>query len=153
MKLIGRIREMEKLDKLMRSSKSEFLAVYGRRRVGKTFLIRQYFDNEFDFYTTGLAKGNTTQQLTNFTIFINNYFSEHHAVPKNWLEAFNLLIKELEKTKTDKKQVIFIDEMPWLDTKKSDFMMGLEFFLECLGKREGQYCSHRLRFSSFVDAQ
>ena len=100
-KLIGRIREMEKLDKLMRSSKSEFLAVYGRRRVGKTFLIRQYFDNEFDFYTTGLAKGNTTQQLTNFTIFINNYFSEHHAVPKNWLEAFNLLIKGLEKTKSD----------------------------------------------------
>ena len=128
MELIGRIREIEKLDRLMASSKSEFLAVYGRRRVGKTFLIREYFNNQFDFYATGLAKGNTQQQLTNFTIFINNYFNTHHDVPQSWLVAFNLLIKELEKNETDKKRVIFIDEMPWMDTKKSDFMMGLEFF-------------------------
>ncbi|MFN8348701.1 MAG: ATP-binding protein [Spirosomataceae bacterium] len=128
MKLVGRSREIRKLDKLMGSTQSEFLAVYGRRRVGKTFLIRSYFNNEFDFYVTGLAKGNTKQQLTNFTIFINNYFSNQHAVPSHWLEAFNLLIKELEKRKSEKKRVIFIDEMPWMDTKKSDFMMGLEFF-------------------------
>ena len=128
MNLIGRVREMERLDKLVGSSKSEFLAVYGRRRVGKTFLIREYFNNQFDFYTTGLAKGNTQQQLTNFTIFINNYFSENHAVPENWLVAFNLLIKELERTKFNKKRIFFFDEMPWMDTKKSDFMMGLEFF-------------------------
>lgn len=128
MKLIGRVRETAKFNKIMSSSKSEFLAIYGRRRVGKTFLIREYFGQKFDFYATGLAKGNTNQQLTNFTIFINNYFSSQYAVPKNWLEAFNILIKELEKINTDKKQVIFIDEMPWLDTKKSDFMMGLEFF-------------------------
>lgn len=128
MKLIGRIREIQKLDKLVASTQSEFLAVYGRRRVGKTFLIRNYFKNEFDFYATGLAKGNTRQQLTNFTIFINNYFSNHHAVPSSWLEAFNLLITELEKKKSTDKRVIFIDEMPWMDTKKSDFMMGLEFF-------------------------
>ena len=128
MKLIGRIREIQKLDKLVASTQSEFLAVYGRRRVGKTFLIRSYFKNEFDFYATGLAKGNTKQQLTNFTIFLNNYFSNHYEVPSNWLEAFNHLIKELEKNKSAKKRVIFIDEMPWMDTKKSDFMMGLEFF-------------------------
>ena len=133
MKLIGRVREKEKLDKLIRSDKSEFLAVYGRRRVGKTFLLREYFNNQFDFYATGLAKGNTKQQLTNFNIFINNYFSENHATPNNWLEAFNLLMKELTNAKRSsaqapKKQIIFLDEMPWMDTKKSDFLMGLEFF-------------------------
>ena len=128
MKLIGRVREIQKIDRLMSSTQSEFLAIYGRRRVGKTFLIRDYFKNEFDFYATGLAKGNTKQQLTNFTIFINNYFSGSHVVPANWLEAFNLLIKELEQKKTTSKKIIFIDEMPWMDTKKSDFMMGLSFF-------------------------
>jgi uncharacterized protein len=128
MKLVGRLQEIKKLDKLVGSSKSEFLAVYGRRRVGKTFLIRTHFNNQFDFYATGLAKGNTQQQLTNFISFINNYFSEDHAVPDNWLLAFNLLTKELERTKTGKKRVLFFDEMPWMDTKKSDFMMGLEFF-------------------------
>lgn len=128
MAIIGRQQEIKTLDKLVKSPKSEFLAVYGRRRVGKTFLIRTYFDNTFDFYTTGLAKGNTQQQLTNFTVFINNYFEKDHAVPANWLLAFNLLIRELERTKTDQKKVLFFDEMPWIDTKKSDFMMGLEFF-------------------------
>jgi uncharacterized protein len=128
MKIIGRTREIERLTRLVQSPKPEFLAVYGRRRVGKTYLIREYFNNDFDFYATGLAKGNTKQQLTNFTIFINNHFSEYNEVPENWLLAFNLLIKSLEKQKSDKKRVIFIDEMPWMDTKKSDFMMGLEFF-------------------------
>jgi hypothetical protein len=127
-KLIGRIPEIKKLDKLVKSPKSEFLAVYGRRRVGKTFLIRSYFSNQFDFYMTGLAKGNTRQQLTNFTGFLNSSFSEENAVPENWLQAFQLLIKALERTPTDKKRVLFFDEMPWIDTKKSDFMMGLEFF-------------------------
>ncbi len=128
MKLIGRNREIEKLTRLVNSPKPEFLAIYGRRRVGKTYLVREHFDNQFDFYATGLAKGNTKQQLTNFSIFLNNHFSESNAVPDNWLLAFNLLIKALEKTKTDKKKVIFLDEMPWMDTKRSDFMMGLEFF-------------------------
>jgi uncharacterized protein len=128
MKLIGRTREIEKLNRLVNSPKPEFLAIYGRRRVGKTYLVREHFNNQFDFYATGLAKGNTKQQLINFTIFLNNQFSESNAVPENWLLAFNLLIKALEKNKTDKKRVIFIDEMPWMDTKKSDFMMGLEFF-------------------------
>ncbi len=107
MKLIGRVREVQKIDKLMSSAQSEFLAVYGRRRVGKTFLIRDYFKNEFDFYATGLAKGNTKQQLTNFTIFINNYFSGSNAIPANWLEAFNLLIRELESKKLHQKSNIY----------------------------------------------
>ncbi len=128
MKLIGRTREIEKLNRLTQSAKSEFLAVYGRRRVGKTFLLREHFKNEFDFYATGLANGNAKQQLTNFTIFINNYFGETHTVPQNWLSAFNLLVKALEKNPSNKKRILFFDEMPWMDTKKSDFMMGLEFF-------------------------
>jgi AAA+ ATPase superfamily predicted ATPase len=126
--LIGRKRELEKLEKLMQSPKSEFLAVYGRRRVGKTFLVQEYFNNHFDFYATGLAKGNTSQQLANFTIFLNNHFEEQHVAPTNWLQAFNLLIHALQKQQTGNKQVVFIDEMPWFDTRKSDFMMGLEFF-------------------------
>lgn len=112
----------------MASSKSEFLAVYGRRRVGKTFLIRSFFQNQFDFYLTGLAKGNTKQQLSNFAIFFQQYFSTEISTPADWLTAFHLLIKELEKKSDKDKIVIFIDEMPWIATPKSDFMMGLEFF-------------------------
>ncbi|MBL7791957.1 MAG: ATPase [Saprospiraceae bacterium] len=128
MTLTGRKRELEKLERLAQSPKPEFLAVYGRRRVGKTFLIRTYFNNQFDFYATGLAKGSTKQQLANFAIFIHKHFGDQSIVPANWLEAFNQLIGLLEKSRTGKKRVIFIDEMPWFDTRKSDFMIGLEFF-------------------------
>lgn len=128
MELIGRISEKQKLDNIMNSDKAEFLAVYGRRRVGKTYLIRQYFNNTFTFYATGLATGNTKQQLTSFGVFLENYFEGSKTNLANWFEAFNELQKQLSKLDVNKKKVIFIDEMPWMDTKRSDFMLGLEYF-------------------------
>jgi uncharacterized protein len=125
--IIGRDTERALLEKHIQSSKSEFIAVYGRRRVGKTFLIREYFQNKFTFYATGLANANTAKQLTSFTIFINQSFNTNYATFSDWLTAFQALIAELKKNK-DKKQVLFLDELPWMDTKKSDFITALEFF-------------------------
>jgi uncharacterized protein len=126
MKVLGRVAEIAKLLQITTSKKAEFVAVYGRRRVGKTFLIREYFNNEFCFYATGLANASTKKQLTGFTIFMNQSFEADYTTFNNWLEAFGALIKELKKCKG--KKIIFIDELPWFDTKKSDFISGLEFF-------------------------
>ena len=126
MKVIGRLREIKKMQQIKDSNKAEFIAVYGRRRVGKTFLIREFYKNAFSFYATGLANANTQKQLTSFSIFINQSFNTSHPTFNNWLEAFNILISELKKCEGPK--IIFIDELPWFDTKKSDFMTGLEFF-------------------------
>ncbi len=126
MKTLGRKEEIERLQKIAESKQAEFVAVYGRRRIGKTFLIREFFKNEFTFYATGLANANTQKQLTSFTIFVNQSFEKDYGTFNNWLEAFNVLIKELKKRKG--KKIIFLDELPWFDTKKSDFISGLEFF-------------------------
>jgi AAA+ ATPase superfamily predicted ATPase len=126
MKLSGRKAEIEKLQEISGSAKAEFVAIYGRRRIGKTILVREYFNNQFTFYATGLANANTKKQLTGFTIFINQSFETDYATFNNWLEAFGILIKELQKRKG--KKIIFLDELPWFDTKKSDFITGLEFF-------------------------
>lgn len=126
MKIIGRAFEQHKLTEIIESGKAEFVAIYGRRRVGKTFLVKEFFDNKFAFYATGLANSNTKTQLVNFTIFLNKSFNKEFRAPKNWLEAFSILQTELSHIQGDK--VIFIDELPWLDTKKSDFLTGLEFF-------------------------
>lgn len=126
MKIIGRTFEKQKLAEIIESGKAEFVAIYGRRRVGKTFLVKEFFDNKFAFYATGLANSNTKTQLVNFTIFLNKSFNKEFRAPKNWLEAFSILQTELSHIQVDK--VIFIDELPWLDTKKSDFLTGLEFF-------------------------
>lgn len=128
MKLIGRLREKEIIANCIRSDRSHFIALYGRRRVGKTFLVRQYFNNNFDFYVTGLAQGDQQGQLTNFTVALNNYSQDElHRSPANWLEAFSLLAKHLEGLKEGKK-IVFIDELPWMDTPRSKFIMGLESF-------------------------
>jgi uncharacterized protein len=126
MKVLGRNAELLKCKQIVNSSKAEFVAVYGRRRVGKTFLIKEFFNYEFTFYATGLHKGNTQKQLTSFTIFINESFHTTYEPFANWLAAFHCLINELKKKKG--KRIIFIDELPWLDTKKSDFLTGLDFF-------------------------
>ena len=126
MTIIGRQYEIKKLEEIMESDQPAFVAVYGRRRVGKTFLIKEFFKHQFTFYATGLANSNTKTQLTNFTIFLNKSFEKDFKAPKNWLEAFDLLQRELAKIEGNK--VIFIDELPWCDTKKSDFLTGLEFF-------------------------
>jgi uncharacterized protein len=126
MKVLGRNAELLKFKQITNSPKAEFVAVYGRRRVGKTFLIKEFFNYEFTFYATGLHKGNTQKQLTSFTIFVNESFNSTHEPFANWLEAFHILIKELKKKKG--KKILFIDELPWLDTKKSDFLTGLDFF-------------------------
>jgi uncharacterized protein len=126
MKLIGRTNEILKIKQIVASQKAEFVAVYGRRRIGKTFLIKEHFNYKFTFYATGLQKGNTQKQLTSFTIFLNESFNTNYEPFDNWLAAFNILIKELKKKKGEK--ILFIDELPWLDTKKSDFLTGLDFF-------------------------
>lgn len=126
--ILGREREKESINKYCNSSKSEFVAVYGRRRVGKTFLIKQHFNTDFTFYHTGLANAKTKEQLINFGISLKKYFpTAEIETPKDWLSAMLLLTENLEKLGTENK-IIFLDELPWMDTKNSSFLTAIEYF-------------------------
>lgn len=129
MEIVGRDSEKNEFDNILLSNKSEFVAVYGRRRVGKTFLIREYLLKETIFHITGIANVNTEIQLTNFTTALAKFdpSKTKNIAPENWFEAFHQLIKYAEKNKL-KRKVIFIDELPWLDTAKSNFIPALEHF-------------------------
>jgi len=95
--VIGRQKEIKQLEKVKNSRKSEFVVVYGRRRVGKTFLIREFFNYTFDFHLTGLANATTKQQLINFQVSIQRQSNlDISEIPKNWFNAFQLLIDHLE---------------------------------------------------------
>ena len=127
--VVGRKREIQQLGKILQSNKSEFLAVYGRRRVGKTFLLREFFNYQFDFQIAGLANAKTTQQLFNFhTALARQSSLAFKEQPKNWLTAFQRLMDYLETIQSNEKKVVFFDEMPWFDTKGADFVVGLEHF-------------------------
>ena len=128
---IGRENEIKALKKALASPKPEFLAVIGRRRVGKTYLIKETLKEQIDFTLTGLQHANKSDQLQNFVYALATFFPDYELgpKPKSWLEAFYALSKALEsKTNGDNKTVVFLDELPWLATKRSGFITGLGWF-------------------------
>jgi uncharacterized protein len=126
--ITGRENEIEFFHSVMESNKSEFVAVYGRRRVGKTFLVRQFFEDKFTFHITGLANAGTGQQLSNFSdCYKKTTGKTKFDKPANWKAAFQLLMAVIEKSK-HKRKVIFIDELPWFDTVNGGFIPALEHF-------------------------
>ena len=125
--IIGRKREIQELKDLYNSGKPEFVAVYGRRRIGKTYLVRELFNDQFAFYHTGLSPTELgpgalkVQQLQSFHSSLVRYGDTHSIIPGNWLEAFDRLIHLLEQKK-EPRLVVFIDELPWMDTERSGFV-------------------------------
>ena len=134
--IIGRKFERELLADAVKSQESELVIVYGRRRVGKTYLVNQFFDNAYTFKHTGVFQKNTRTQLERFASSLEEYSEKTVAVPENWYKAFDLL-KNYLKSVQSKKKIVFIDEMPWLDTPGSDFVSALEAFWNGWAAAEG----------------
>lgn len=136
--MVGRKTEIELLQNVIVSNKSELIAVYGRRRVGKTFLIRECYKKDIVFEVTGLFNGTMKDQLHNFTKALSSDSSrnKNYLVPVSWLDAFTLLEKKIDKLKSKKKKVVFIDEFPWIATARSKFLMAFENFWN-------HYCTRR----------
>ncbi len=127
-KIIGRIEEQEKLESCMSSDRAQLIIVYGRRRVGKTFLINEYFHNDFAFKLTGAHGKGKEVQLENFAFALGRKMHRKYTAPKNWNRAFEDLRDYLESLDDSKKQVVFLDELPWLDNQKSEFLSAFEWF-------------------------
>lgn len=127
--LVGRKNELKQLESIMNSNEAEFVVVYGRRRVGKTFLINTFFDDNYAFKLTGLAKKSKSEQLSNFAEALNRYGDgRKFTKPRTWFEAFNSLRALLEAKIEKGKQVVFIDELPWMDTRGSNLITAIEHF-------------------------
>ncbi len=125
--LIARKEEQKLLKNAFQDNRSHFIAVYGRRRVGKTFLIRETLGHSFTFSHAGLANGSFSQQLMSFYSSLKEYGLTDCVAPINWLEAFDLL-KQLIKQSDQNRKVVFIDELSWMDTRRSDLMVAIENF-------------------------
>lgn len=126
--IIGRTEEIYKLKRAYASEHSEFVAVYGRRRIGKTFLIRETFQGMFTFHYTGILNIPNKEQLSEFyNGMIQQSLPPEMPQPKNWFDAFRLLEKLITISK-QKRKIIFIDELPWMDSPNSHFMPAFEHF-------------------------
>ena len=128
MRIIGRIAEKEMLSLCLSSKRPEFLAVYGRRRVGKTFLIREYCSKHIVFSILGAVNTPMKRQLSNFREALEEYSGVRIEPVKDWFDAFHLLKQYLKGLTGKEKKVVFIDELPWLATQKSGFLPALDHF-------------------------
>ena len=132
--MIGRKNERTLLEKCFDSKESEFVAVYGRRRVGKTYLVKEQFKGRLAFGHTGLSpydrdkRDLLSDQLHAFHANLIRYGLKECAAPKSWIDAFGLLAKLMEDRGAEGKKVIFIDELPWMDTPKGNLIGALENF-------------------------
>lgn len=124
---IGRTKEKKLLTDALKSTEPQFVAVYGRRRVGKTSLVRETFAEKFVFQHAGMANSNKATQLEAWQTALHNWGLDIPKTPTTWLQAFDAL-RQLIKQSSKRKKIIFIDEMPWLDTQHSGFLSALEYF-------------------------
>lgn len=146
--MIGRKIEFEKLQAAVDKDRAQLIAVYGRRRVGKTFLVNEFFSNKYIFKHTAVSPVDDTTkkkkknimklQLQEFYFSMRSYgLKEGASIPTNWQEAFFMLEQLLEQKDDGKLQVVFIDELPWMDTPKANFMLAFEHFCNdwCLARK------------------
>ena len=128
--LIGRIKEQEVLQKALASNEAEMVAVIGRRRIGKTFLIKKTYSKHIQFQMSGIQNATIERQLENFAYRLSMAYDTEEIIstPPNWFKAFTLLIDYLRLQKKKEKYVVFFDELPWMASQKSDFIQGLSFF-------------------------
>lgn len=135
--LIARQRECDELVRCMESDKSEFVIICGRRRIGKTYLVDRFFEGRFDFKFVGGHNLRTRDQLRSFSKALRKYSGIKYTEFSDWFEAFDALEEYLDSLPSDRKKVVFIDEMPWMDSKRSNFVSALENFWN--GWASGQY--------------
>ncbi len=127
--MVGRQEEIKKIQQLLSSNKAQFLAVTGRRRVGKTFLVDSTLRAHYCFSMTGIQNGDTATQLVNFSVKLAEYKGDATVqTPRNWQEAFLHLKNYLKTLDSTKKQVVFIDELPWVNAPRSGFVQLLAHF-------------------------
>ena len=137
--IIAREKEQAILERLLNEPTAQLLAVYGRRRIGKTFLIREFFEDRFAFKHTAVSPMELKDgdkdgellyriQLNEFAVSLRKYGSKDESPISDWYEAFHRLEVLLEKKRSKGKMVVFIDELPWLDTPRANFLSAFEHF-------------------------
>lgn len=127
---VGREKEKEILQEALQSREAEMVAVIGRRRVGKTYLIKKVYEQRIVFSASGELGTPLDEQLKKWSYALKEYSGSvlPLEIPKTWLDAFILLIDYLKTLDYNEKKVVFLDELSWLASNDSGFLRGLSFF-------------------------
>lgn len=131
--LIARAEEIQRLEGCLSETAAQLVVLYGRRRIGKTYLINEFFEGRFDFKITGVYEEPREVQLQNFASELSGHLRKEIKAPPDWRSAFSMLQSYLEGLPKDEKHIVFFDEMPWFDTPRSGFLPAFEYFWNNFG--------------------
>ncbi len=134
--IIGRKEELSRLKQCYEARQAQLVIVYGRRRVGKTYLVQEAFKDKFALRLTGAYNQPRKTQIANATMEIRRVYDAYFRAPHDWPEFFSLLRDFIESRSKDERQVVFIDEIPWMDTPKSGFLPAFEYFWNSWGAQQ-----------------
>lgn len=134
--IIGREEECKRLSLCVSESEAQLVVIYGRRRIGKTYLIEEFFEGEFAFHLTGEYNTPRAMQLRNFANELSEQTGQYVKTPQDWKEAFFSLRQYLTLHMDEGKQVVFLDELPWMDTPNSHFLDEFEYFWNSYGSKQ-----------------
>lgn len=136
-RIIGRKKELEQLRSAFNSDRAELIAVYGRRRIGKTYLVKEFFNEKFDYYATGIFEGRLQNELDAFCDMLHQVQKGKTTLPpiKTWMDAFAALRNYLKGIRK-KRIVVFLDELPWFDIPSGQFLKAFEWFWNSWGSTQ-----------------
>lgn len=149
--IIGREYEQKLILERCKSNKAELIAIYGRRRVGKTFLVRKIFNDQFAFSFIGMYEVSRAVQLEQFRMALAQYAKQTVPKLKTWFEAFAALREYLSGLSLQEPIVLFFDELPWMDYAQKQFYRSFQLFLEFVGFYGPSTETYRLWFFHHVD--
>lgn len=133
--IIGRKREREQLQAAVESGRAELIAVYGRRRIGKTYLVKEFFDGKFDFYATGIFAGSVRNELDAFCDMLRQCVKGEMSGIDSWMDAFTAL-RDYLRTLSKQRIIVFLDELPWFDGPSGEFLKAFEWFWNSWGSTQ-----------------
>ncbi|MBO7567753.1 MAG: ATP-binding protein [Bacteroidales bacterium] len=134
-KIIGRKREILQLENIANSDKAELVAVYGRRRIGKTYLVKEFFNEKFDYYATGIFEGSHQDEIDAFCDMLYQKQGNAKVQIKTWMDAF-IALRDYLKGLRKKRVVVFLDELPWFDVPSGKFLKAFEWFWNSWGSTQ-----------------
>ncbi len=120
MNFVGRDYELDQLNTLYKAEGSQLVAVYGRRRVGKSTLVEQLMLHKPNLQFEGLEKVRTKGQIEQFTIDLRHQVADSildSVVFANWQAVFEYLTRYFDECQ--EKQLIFFDEFQWMAVGQS----------------------------------
>jgi hypothetical protein len=129
---VGRKNELRMLNDAYRSGKDELVVLYGRRRIGKSSLVKRFAEKKKAYYEFEALEGETTPgQINHFLQQLKKQIDDpilDSVRFANWEQVFTYLTEKVINRKSKVKKILFLDELPWMAAGRIRLVSLLKYY-------------------------